>query len=175
VRIDGVQWDYEFAENRGQGLLKLLDETRQRLPNTFISVATPMWYPGTLWGWDADYFKEVARRCDQIAVMCYDSGFFLPRSYVWLIEQQAIVVTTAVADSNSACRVQLGIPTYEKGIFAHSNWSETVEMALKGVREGLSDPRAHREVFDGVTPFAEYTTSPDEWAAYEKWWIQPTK
>jgi spore germination protein YaaH len=169
--FDGIQWDYEFAANGGTALLQLLDATRQAIPGTFVSVATPMWYPGTLWGWNEEYFRQVAQRCDQIAVMCYDSFFYLPRGYVWLIGQQGHHVLKAVAEANPRCKVLLGVPTYDEGTAGHGHQSETVTMALKGVREGLARPRVRVEAFEGIAPFAEYTTTEDEWRVYETWWL----
>ncbi|SRR5579884_503049 len=121
--FDGVQWDYEICDNADPDFLNLMHETRAALPQgKLLSTATPLWLPRPLlrWGWSEDYFRQVAATCDQIAVMCYDSGFYLPRSYVWLVRQQAIHVTQAVARSNLRCRVLLGIPTYERGFFSHN-------------------------------------------------------
>ncbi|HEY9868068.1 MAG TPA: glycosyl hydrolase family 18 protein [Candidatus Obscuribacterales bacterium] len=171
--FDGIQWDYEFCPNGDQNFLKLMSETREALPaGKLLSAATPMWYPGALWGWDDNYFCQVARTCDQLAVMCYDSFFYLPRAYVWLVRQQAVHVTRAVAASNPNCRVLLGLPTYDKGTAGHNNQAETILMALKGVREGLADPRTALAAFAGVALFADYTTDPPEWRSYENLWLE---
>jgi hypothetical protein len=44
-------------------------------------------------------------------------------------------------------------------------------MALKGVREGMADPRAETSVFAGVAPFADYTTQAEEWEVYRALWL----
>ena len=87
--------------------------------------------------------------------MCYDTGFWMPRGYVWIVHQQAVHVTQAAARGNLRCRVLLGVPTYGKGFFSHNPHAENICMALKGVREGLTDPRAARSVFAGIAPFAD--------------------
>jgi hypothetical protein len=106
-----------------------------------------------------------------MAVMCYDTGIYLPRGYVWLVHQQAVHVTSAVARGNPRCRVLLGLPTYGRGGLSHHAYAENLRLALKGVREGLADARADLSVFAGVEPFAEYTTQPEEWQTYRTLWL----
>ena len=60
------------------------------------------------------------------------------------------------------------MPTYENGTVGHSNHSETLQTALKAVREGLAEPGIDRSVFSGVAIFADYTTDSSEWSTYEK-------
>lgn len=170
--FDGVQVDYEFALNGAQGLLRLLEETRQALPkDRLLSVATPMWYPGILWGWSDQYFQDVAKRCDQIAVMSYDSYLYTPRAYVWLVAQQAIHVTADCAKANPACKVILGLPTYDNQTLSHHPYSESLKNALRGVRMGLADKNAKPESFEGIALFADYTTDAREWSQYEEYWL----
>lgn len=174
--FDGIQWDYEICPDGDPDFLSLMRETRQALPpGKILSIATPIWLPRPLlrWGWSDDYFAQVAATCDQVAVMCYDTGFWMPRSYVWIVHQQAVHATQAVARGNPRCRVLLGVPTYGKGFFSHNPHAENIRMALKGVREGLADPRADRSVFAGIAPFADYTTQPDDWRTYQTYWLKP--
>jgi hypothetical protein len=172
--FDGVQWDYEICQDGDPNFLRLLRETRAALPpGKLLSAAVPMWLPAPFqhWGWSEAYFARVAATCDQIAVMCYDSGIYLPRGYVWLVHQQTVHVTRAVVRGNPRCRVLLGLPTYGEGGLSHHAWAENLRMALKGVREGLADPRAEPSVFAGVALFADYTTQPEEWERYREWWL----
>lgn len=166
--FDGIQWDYEFCFNGDAGFIKLLEETRQALPNTFLSTATPMWYPGTLWGWDDAYYAQVARHADQIAVMCYDSWCYLPRAYVWLVAQQAIHVTQAAGDTR--CKVILGLPAYEDATIAHHRRTEDLLHGLIGVYQGMEDPNTIKDRFEGIALFADYTTDAQEWQLYDRNW-----
>jgi len=174
--FDGVQWDYEVCGNSDAHFLTLMRESREALPGEkLLSAAVPMWTPSPLpalgWGWSKGYFAEVAQTCDQLVVMCYDSGQYLPRAYVWLVRQQAVHVTWAVAQGDPDCRVLLGVPTYEAGPPAHHAHAENLRMALKGVREGLSDPAADLAVTAGVALFADYTTDSQEWETYRASWL----
>jgi spore germination protein YaaH len=169
--FDGVQWDYEICEDGNPDLLRLLEETRAALPkNKILSVAAAMWFPMRAFGWSDDYFSQIAARCDQVAVMCYDTGMLLPRAYVALTAQNVVHVTQAVARGNPHCQVLLGVPTYGKGLFSHNPRAENIANALRGARQGLADPRAHSEVFAGVALFADYTTDEHEWESYQRLW-----
>lgn len=173
--FDGVQWDYEVCSDGDSGFLSLMRETRAALPEgKWLSTATPMWVPPRFreWGWSEGYFSRVAATCDDVAVMCYDSACYLPRAYVWLVRQQAVYVTRAVARGNPRCRVLFGVPTYHEGGATHHPQAENLWLALKGVREGLSNWRADLSVFAGVALFADYTTQPEEWRMYEKLWLE---
>lgn len=174
--FDGVQWDYEICSDKDPHFLKLMQETRTALPaGKLLSTATPMWQPAPLgaFGWSEAYFAKIAATCDQVAVMCYDSGMYLPRGYVWLLQQQAVHITRAVAKGNPNCRVLFGMPTYGPGLISHNPHAENIRFALRGIQEGLRDERTVRSVFAGVVPFADYTTDAEEWKVYRSLWLQP--
>ena len=173
--FDGVQWDYEICESGDGDFLALLRETRRALPpGKTLAIASAVWLPRPLqkWGWSESYCAQAARECDQITVMCYDTGFYSPRSYVWLVGQQAQRIPHAAAAANPRCRVLLGLPTYGPGFLSHNPRAENIEMALRGVREGLNAPGANNAGFAGVALFADYTTELDEWQTYERFWLQ---
>lgn len=172
--FDGVQWDYEICPDGDSNFLSLLRETRAALPSDkLLSIATPLCLPGPLtrWGWSAGYYAQVAANCDQIAVMGYDSGMYLPRTYVWLMQQQVVQVTQAVGRANARCQVLVGVPTYGQGGLSHLPHAENIGMALRGVRQGLADSRTDRRAFGGVAIFADYTTQADEWRTYDRDWL----
>ena len=174
--FDGIQWDYEICPSGDADLLRLLCETRAALPpGKLLSVCVPLWLPAPIsrFGWREADFGDVASVCDQMAVMCYDSGCYLPRSYVWLVHQQVVHVTRAVARRNARCRVLFGVPTYGVGGLSHHAPAENIRMALVGVREGLADSQADPAVVAGVAPFADYTTQDSEWKTYQAWWCRP--
>ncbi|MBX9572553.1 MAG: hypothetical protein K2X77_26900 [Candidatus Obscuribacterales bacterium] len=163
--FDGVQWDYEFCTNGNKGHLELLKETKEALPDIFLSTATPMWYPGTLWGWDSNYFSNVAKYSDQIAVMGYDSWFYLPSIYVRLISQQVVQVCKAAEGSN--CKVIIGLPTYEDATLAHHKPVENLRHGLLGVERGVRELSQPNQ-FEGVALFADYTTDAEEWKLFDE-------
>lgn len=169
--FDGVQWDYEICDDGDPHLLALLEETRAALPaGKVLSVATPIWSPLRALGWSEGYFTQVAARCDQVAVMCYDTGMVIPRAYVALTEQNVVHVTSAVARGNPACQVLLGVPTYGPGLRSHNPHAESLKNALYGARAGRTQLPKASTTFAGVALFADYTTDDDEWRTYHALW-----
>ncbi|RYG95137.1 MAG: hypothetical protein EON58_14805 [Alphaproteobacteria bacterium] len=174
--FDGVQWDYEICPDGDTGLLALLEETRADLPEgATISLATALWSPVLTnkmgYGWSEEYFAKLAARTDQLCVMGYDSGFYLPRAYAGLMAEQVRRVCRATVQGNSKCRVLIGVPTYSRGGASHHAPAENLRIALRGVREGYGSLSAEeRAVFAGIALFADYTTQVDEWHDYETLW-----
>jgi spore germination protein YaaH len=175
--FDGVQWDYEICLDGDPGLLALLRETRAALPpGKTLSIATALRAPEPFrsfgYGWGDEYFRQIAALSDQVVVMGYDSGLYLPRAYVALMRRQVTAVTRAVRAGNPACRVLIGVPTYERGGPSHHAHAESLAFALRGVREGAAQlGRDERRAFAGVALFADYTTDTDEWATYRRLWL----
>ena len=168
--FDGVQWDYEICPDGDLHFLDLLERTRELLPKGApISVAAPMWFPIKGIGWSPAYYTSVAGRCDQVAVMCYDSGFYFPRDYCWLVERQLRVIPQALAKENPKCELVLGLATYEEGPFSHNSRAENLTVGLYGVRKSLTAAGADSMV--GVAIFADYTTDDDEWKDLRRLWI----
>ena len=168
--FDGVQWDYEICPSGDVAFLKLLEETRAALPaGKLLSVAADCSYPAPFSspGWSDDYFREVAKRCDQMAVMCYDSGMYMPRLYVWFVQRQAALVPRLARQAGAHCQVLLGLPTYGQGGPSHNPRAENLRLALKAVREARASQAAA-----GIALFADYTTAPDDWRAYESLWLR---
>lgn len=171
--FDGVQWDYEICPSGDKNLLKLLEETRDAIPaGAPLGVCAPVIYPVPInFGWSEEYVSEIAKRVDQVAVMCYDSGYLTPRSYVSLTRKQVKLFTNAVSKGNPHAKVLIGIPTYGPGFFSHNPRAENLRNALRGVREGLAQDGVKKDAFAGVALFADYTTSEDEWADYRRLWL----
>lgn len=180
--FDGVQWDYEFAPNDDRRLITFLKESRERIARPkHLSIATPMSYPGTLWGWNDAYFKETATLVDQIAVMSYDSFLWAPRWYGNLVARQVTNVSSAAREANKNCTVIIGVPTYEDRTLAHQSFCESLGNSLRGVQQGLKksaagrDSTAGQRVIEGVALFADYTTDGDEWKTFDETMMVTTK
>ncbi|MEA3403481.1 MAG: hypothetical protein U9R79_19720 [Armatimonadota bacterium] len=175
--FQGVQWDCEVAVSADDAFMALLHETREALPpGSMISIATPLWVPWPLgrWGWEEEDFRRAASPCDQICVMCYDSGVYLPRAYVWLARQQVVRVAPAVADGNQSCHLLIGVPTYgdEGSLRSHHAYAENLRLALKGLRDGCAVLHSRRPdlPLPAAAVFANWTTEPEEWATWEELW-----
>ncbi|GAA2795737.1 hypothetical protein GCM10010522_11570 [Kribbella solani] len=104
--FQGIHYDFEPVQSGSKGYLAVLDETRAL--GTTLSVAAaqidPLWYlhsvPIEKW-WSQDYFRQVAERVNQIAVMSYDTAMPLESLYGGYVAKQtklALEVTPPTTD-----------------------------------------------------------------------------
>ncbi|HUR44350.1 MAG TPA: hypothetical protein VMZ27_00645 [Candidatus Saccharimonadales bacterium] len=142
----------------------MLEELRAALvPAKVLSVAAypppTRWHPYPDVHWDESYFREVSRRCDQMAVMMYDAGQRFPKTYQQLISNW----TAEVLAWSEGKGVLLGVPAYDDaGAGYHDPRVENLENALLGIHRGL-----HRQSvptnYQGVAIYSEWETSESEW------------
>ena len=177
--FDGVHLDPEPIVSGDATLLSLLDQMRQAIgPQARLSISareiTPLlpeadlivnrWYT-----WRADYYREVAARVDQIAVMAYDSH--APTS--WLFEPwvrfQVIALSTSLGDTQPD--VFIGLPTSEELSRSHDPAAENMASGLAGLIAGLNDADAQPERITGAAIYPYWETSADEWATYQSMWL----
>lgn len=175
--FDGIHLDPEPAIDGDENLLLLLEETRLGMGEGILSIATPrIWpvfpnfaWPSTLPMWRSDYYREVAKRVDQIAVMVYDSAMpFTPLYWQWS-RFQTIHVSQALKDSK--IEVFIGIPTSEEATLTHRPSAEHMESGLKGTIAGLNDNSASPEVITGVAIYPYWETDNAEWDIYRDLWL----
>ncbi|GKQ41131.1 membrane protein [Streptomyces sp. A012304] len=180
--FQGAHFDLEPLHSDDRNYLTLLDALRrvtaaQRAP---LSVAAhqidPL--PGfhSFWGattghpkwWSQEFFGQVARRVDQIAVMSYDTMQPLEGTYGGYVAQQtalALEVTPPTTD------LLMGLPFFHENRFGHWAHAETVPAAVRGVRLGLSRTDAGRANF-GVALYVDFAATEDDWTAYRKGWVR---
>ncbi|MFD7158252.1 hypothetical protein ACFV9C_26890 [Kribbella sp. NPDC059898] len=171
--FQGIHYDFEPVRSGSKGYLAVLDETRAL--GTTLSVAAaqidPLWYlhaiPVEKW-WSQDYFRQVAERVDQIAVMTYDTAMPLESLYGGYVAKQtelALEVTPPATD------LLIGLPAYWENNAAHWGHAETVSAAVRGARLGLGD--SSRKNF-GLALYVDFAATDDQWAAYrDGWCLQP--
>jgi hypothetical protein len=180
--FDGIHYDIEPVYPKDGGFLDLLTRTRAvtsrrgvvlsvsleqlELVNGTQTVAGAVLrgvhYPPRP---SRRFLKQVATRVDQVAVMAYDTE--LPADWLvgWHFAWQAEHVTELIGDQVT---VFIGVPTYEQG--QPFRWAENLRTAIRGVRRGL-DRLGHQPTHPvGLAIFAEWTTTPEEWALYQAAW-----
>lgn len=180
--FDGLHLDAEPVQDGSAGFLRLLEEVRvDGGPETTLSIAGEPWRPQTHWirlpyldsgnKWSGAYYREVAKRVDQIAVMTYGSGLPMEGLYeIWLWAQVA-----QVAQSVRGIEVDLvfGVPSYKEPSPAHDPRAEHLESGLNGVRRGISWlPASLRENVHGVAPYAAWEMGEQEWAIFRQQWLE---
>ncbi|HEX2171262.1 MAG TPA: hypothetical protein VHL09_02305 [Dehalococcoidia bacterium] len=178
--FDGIHYDIEPIFDGDERFLALLDETRRQLPGRPISAATGKWAPDGPIGaigrqlapgsalWSSSYYAEVARRVDQVVPMLYDTGTRPGELYerVVAIELSGILDATR----STGADVLAGVPTYDDRTAGHDPASENLHWALPGVATAVAGAGAPSH-FAGVSIYAHWQTSRDEWATYDRLWI----
>lgn len=176
--FDGVHLDPEPVINGDQGLLLLLDDVRAAMGSTanlsiatrriwpFLSEHTP---PGTeKLAWSAPYYREVAVRVDQFAVMTYDSALPISELYTQWVRFQVIEISRAIEGLHTEFLV--GLPTSEEETSTHRPNAENIESGLQGVLLGLRDDRSVPQAVTGVAIYPHWETDDNEWGTYERLW-----
>jgi hypothetical protein len=168
-RLAGVHINIEPLRSGDTDFLALLDELRSVLPkDKLLSVAAyppPTWFqPSEEVHWSEDYFRQVARRSNQMVVMMYDTALQKPRLYQYLMAGWTGEVLAWSGDTP----VLLGVPTYnDPGVDYHNSEVENLENALLGIHRGLAR-RPLPANYQGVAIYCEWETDTNEWQYFEK-------
>ncbi|MGW8061693.1 hypothetical protein ACVV2G_05250 [Streptomyces ziwulingensis] len=179
---DGVHLDVEPLHSGDRNYLSLLDDLREttRAREAQLSVAAHQIDPlpafHSFWGaltghpkwWSQEFFGQVARRVDQIAVMTYDTMQPLQSTYGGYVAQQTSLALEATPPTT---HLLMGLPFYHENRFGHWNHAETVAAAVRGVRLGLSRTDAGRARF-GVAAYIDFAATEEDWRAYREGWVR---
>jgi hypothetical protein len=177
--FDGVHLDPEPIRSGDQSVLALLEEMRNRLgPGVILSIAARrIWpvYPDAPWplvgaiAWREDYYRDIARRVDQLVVMAYDSG--LPLAWMYRKWLQFEVISASRAVEGIDVELLIGISTSEEKTTSHYPRAENMRDGLQGVIDGLNDKASRPDEVDGVAVYPAWETDSAEWAIYESLWL----
>jgi hypothetical protein len=168
-RLAGVHLNVEPLPSGDMDFILLLKELRAALPREkLLSVAAypppTRWHPFPDVHWEEHYFRQVAQQCDHIAVMMYDAGQKIPKTYQRLMADW----TVEVLDWSEGKPLLLGVPTYDDtGVGYHDPKVENLSNALLGVHRGLSR-RWPRTNYQGVAIYCDWETSDAEWAYFSE-------
>ncbi len=172
--FDGIHLNVEPVDDGNVGFLALLRALRTAVHPGLLSVSAirpgPFRIavaPNLLW--TPDYYLRVAESADQVVVMAYDTALPTSALYRRYLAYVARTLTPRFAASHTRARLLVGVPTYDETGFMHRAGVETPENALTGLVAGLRGVGGGG-AFEGVALYAEWTTSPAEWALYERMW-----
>jgi hypothetical protein len=168
-RLAGVHLNVEPMPSGDMDFIKLLEELRSALPTgKILSVAAypppTRWHPFSEVHWEESYFRAVAQRCDQMAVMMYDAGQTLPKTYEKLMSDWSVEVLRW----SEGKPVLLGVPTYDDaGTGYHNPKVENLTNALRGIHRGLSRASVTTN-YQGVALYCDWETSDAEWSYWQE-------
>lgn len=173
--FDGVHVNIEPVDDGNDDFIALLRALRTAIgEDRILSLSAVRPGPFALpfapnFLWTADYYARVGAVADQIVVMAYDTALPSPALYQRYLSYAATTTTRSLAAGRARARVLMGVPTYGATGLMHRGGVETTQNALVGIVAGLRGLGAGG-TFEGVALYAQWTTTDDEWATYERLW-----
>jgi hypothetical protein len=177
--FDGVHLDAEPVVTGDPALLSVLDKMRAVIgAQARLSIAgreiTPLLPEADLivnrwFTWRGDYYREVANRVDQIAVMAYDSHAPFRFWYEQWVRHQVINLTNSLRETTA--EILIGVPTSEEHSSSHDPAVENMQTGLTGLLAGLNDLDAQPGKITGVAIYPYWETTADEWQTYAELWL----
>lgn len=162
-RLAGLHVNIEPMPDGDPDFLLLLEELRGAMPpGKILSVAAypppTRWHPFPDVHWGETYFREVAKRCDQVVPMMYDTGIRWQKPYRNLMKDW----TTEVLAWSEGKQVLLGLPAYDDaGTGYHDPLVENLPNALRGVHAALADGLPPG--YAGVSIYSEWEMDDEDW------------
>jgi hypothetical protein len=181
--FDGVHLDPEPILSGNADLLTVLEEVRSAIgAEVHLSISarevTPLLPEADLifnrwFTWRGDYYREVAKRVDQIAVMAYDSHMPTEWLYEQWVRHQVVALSNSLKDTTA--QIFLGVPTSEEKSPSHDPAIENMTSGLRGALSGLNDADAQPGRITGVAIYPYWETTADEWQTYADLWLGHTE
>ncbi|MEW6600125.1 MAG: glycoside hydrolase family 18 protein [Nitrospirota bacterium] len=165
----GIHINIEPCPDDYRHFLTLLDEVRRVLPEGKILsvVAFPpstVLHPFTDVHWGKEYYRQVAKRSDQIVVMMYDTSIRFDKVYQYIIAKWTREVLEWSMDSN----ILLGLPVYDDaGVGYHDPKVENLLNALPAIHAGLSSFNGLPINYQGISLYCEWEMNVEKWSIYE--------
>lgn len=167
-RLAGLHVNIEPMPDGDADYLLLLEELKAAMPSgEILSVAAypppTRWHPFPEVHWGEAYFREVAKRCDQVVPMLYDTGLKWRKPYRKLMEDW----TREVLAWSEGKQVLLGLPAYDDaGTGYHDPKVENLGNALRGVHAGLGVGVPGN--YAGVAVYSEWEMGEGDWEVLTK-------
>ncbi|WUH94397.1 hypothetical protein OG900_32525 [Streptomyces sp. NBC_00433] len=178
--FQGVHLDLEPVADGDSGYLQVLDSvhTLTAVRDVPLSVAVPQIDPlpglhsiahlpfsHPKW-WSQGYFAQVAKRCDQIAVMAYDTALPASSLFGGYIAQQTALALEATPQGTD---LLIGLPGYHTENMGHHGYAETVAAAVRGARVSLARHARDRQAF-GLALYVDFYATESDWTAFRDGW-----
>lgn len=166
-RLAGVQVNIEPMPDGDADFLVLLDELRAALPpGKKLSVAAypppTRWHPFPEVHWSEPYFRQVAKRADQIVPMLYDTSLRWEKPYRKLMADW----TREVLAWSEGKEVLLGMPAYDDaGSGYHDPTVENLTNGLRGMNAALEDVKPAN--YAGIAIYSEWAMGEEDWQTVE--------
>ena len=172
-RLAGIQINIEPLPSGNPDFLILLEEFRPVLKGRILGVAAypppTQWHPHPNVHWDLAYIRKVATRCDQMAVMMYDTAIKLEKFYINLMCQWTNELGGTL--NTTSCQLLLGIPAYEDAdVNYHRPAVENLKAALAGIQAA-----AVGKNYTGCAIYCEWEMTWEKWQTWQKHFLGAAK
>ncbi|MCB9454742.1 MAG: hypothetical protein H6671_02005 [Anaerolineaceae bacterium] len=170
--FDGIHLDAEPVRTDDPAFIETLQGIREEIPaQSMLSIAIPalqvthtvttLPYPRSPYHWTPEYFRLAASYSDQIVIMAYDSGLFLPADYRnWMVHQ---VEMAAAALDGSESHLLIGVPVSEEWTPSHQTHTEYLANALYGIQTTLARSTVARRNIAGIAMYPYWEIDEGEW------------
>lgn len=170
-QLAGVHLNVEPWPSGHPEMLTLLDELKVALPKgKILSVAAypppSRLHPFPEVHWEEAYFKEIAKRVDQMCVMMYDTSLKDPKMFEWLYARWAEGVLEWTKDYDT--QVLFGVATYDDADSGYHNPNaENMRTSLRGLHRALSNGGKLPTNYQGAAIYCEWETDEAEWKQWQ--------
>ena len=171
-RLAGVHLNVEPWPSGDVAMLGLLDDLRAILPpGKILSVAAypppSRLHPFPEVHWEKAYFRQVAARCDQMAVMVYDTSLRDPKMFEWLAANWNTQILQWTKPDGP--QILIGVPTYaDEGVGYHHPRAENLTTGLRSLHRALSRFEKLPANYQGAAIYSEWETDAAEWRIWRR-------
>lgn len=173
-RLAGIHLNIEPLPSGDAAFLTLLEDIRRALPpGKLLSIAAypppTRWHPFPSVHWDEAYFREVARRSDQLAMMMYDTALTRPKLYRKLMSDWTVEILTW----SEGKPVLLGLAAYDDANTGyHDPTTESLLNGLLGIHAGLERAPLPGN-YQGAALYSHWEMDDGEWATWRERFLAP--
>lgn len=168
--VDGIHIDIEPLSRTNDDIEPFLHDIKQVIGNKLLSCALPLIgnknFPSYITSHTILYPFFVY--CDQVVIMGYDTGEYIPNSYIRLLVEQVKIYIEGILRTSSSADILLGIPSYDEVSPYHNPKVENIENAVKGFFEARETLPFASLKLRGISIYAEWTTDAKEWLILER-------
>jgi len=177
--VRGIHLNIEPVRDSQPGYIELLQEIDKRMEGEFfVSNAsrriTPMGINCPLTRsrfWSRTFYCSAMRHSNQTVLMGYNTALPSSKLYCAYIKHQTNLLLNWASDIEGH-QVLIGIPAYEHVPHLSNPKIENVPNAISGIRASLESFQEPPSCFQGVSIYANWYTSPREWAQYQSHWLR---
>lgn len=175
--VDGVHLNLEPIRDDHPGYVELLRAIGDRFEGDFVvSHATRRVAPlGSShavmrdFSWSRGFYQRTMQASDQTVLMGYNTMLRSTKLYCAYMGHQTRWLLDWASEVPGH-QVLVGIPAYEHAPGLCDPRVENVPHALAGVRAALEERSAVPACFEGVSIYANWTTTPSEWQQFRSNW-----